>query len=349
MPELLDLTQSHQPVADLLRAELARVGALFEHQLASDVSAVDHLCQYVARYRGKMLRPTLTLLSGLAAVGGSEEVPVDQALTYDELPSLTESHRVIAAVCEMIHMATLVHDDILDEAEMRRQAPTVNHLRGNEAAVLLGDYLISNSFHLCSTLGRPEINRRIGETTNTLCAGELLQVHHRGNWSLDERTYFEIIERKTASLIGLCCELGARESGASREVVEALVGYGRAVGIAFQIQDDLLDLIGEEAVVGKTLGKDLEKGKLTLPVILFLNGADPEQREQMLSLLSSLEKSGAPDRVRELLLDSDMVPQVKEVAGRLIVEALGCLESVPASPARAFLAEMAGAVIERKV
>src|SRR4029453_8260301 len=151
MTGILNLGAAHQPIAAILSEQLEQVALIFERQLASDMSAVNNLCMHVEQYRGKMLRPTLVLLSGLAA--GAQ--PCDGS-------TLTEKHRIVASVTEMIHIATLVHDDVLDEADMRRQGATVNHLWGNEAAVILGDYLISNAFHLCSTAGDPSINLSLG-------------------------------------------------------------------------------------------------------------------------------------------------------------------------------------------
>ena len=337
MPGLIEHTEHYLPIHVFLAGELDAVNKILRRQLASDLPAVNELCRHVARYQGKMLRPTLTLLCGLAARPGEA----------DQAPVPIHSHRVLAAVSEIIHMATLVHDDVLDESQMRRNAATVNHLRGNEMAVLLGDYLISNAFHLCSTLDRPDINRRIGETTNELCSGELLQVHHRDNWSIDEATYFAIIERKTASLISLCCRLGAEEAGAKPEVAEALATYGTRMGVAFQIQDDLLDLVGEERVVGKSLGRDLEKGKLTLPMILFFAAAQPARRAEMLSALADRDNGASPARVRSLLLSSGAVSSAHEVASNLVAQARHNLSALAESPARQLLDDLACAVITR--
>ena len=207
---MLNLDAVHQPIAALLAEQLDQVTLIFERQLASDMSAVNNLCMHVENYRGKMLRPMLVLLSGLAA--GSETAEENGTAL------LTERHRIVAAVTEMIHMATLVHDDVLDEARIRRRGSTVNHLWGNETAVILGDYLISNAFHLCSTVGDPAINLALGQVTNTLCEGELVQLHHRNDYSIDEATYLEIIRRKTASLIGECCRLGAQLSDADERI-----------------------------------------------------------------------------------------------------------------------------------
>ena len=186
-----------------------------------------------------------------------------------------QAHPVLAAVVEMIHTATLVHDDILDESMVRRHAATVNAEWGNETAVLLGDYLFTHAFHLAASLDSTLACRWIGRATNRVCEGEMHQVHQRGNLDLDESSYFSIIEGKTAELTAVSCRLGAHYAGADEATTEALDRYGRNLGIAFQIADDVLDIWGEERLTGKSLGTDLEKQKLTLPVIRLLETADP--------------------------------------------------------------------------
>jgi octaprenyl-diphosphate synthase len=289
----------------------------------------------VEQYRGKMLRPTMVLLSGLAARG--------DAARADDEASLSDAHRIAAAVVEMIHMATLVHDDVLDDAQVRRRGATVNHLRGNEIAVMLGDYLISNSFHLCSTLNEPSINLALGEVTNTICEGELLQLHHRDDYSLDEATYYEIVRRKTASLIGESCRLGARLSGADHAAAESLRRFGESLGVAFQIQDDLLDLVGDEGLVGKSLGQDLNKGKLTLPLIVYLSRASQHDRGDALRLIERRDAA----RLRPLLMESGAVRSSRDAAMRLVVEAKMQLPTLPESPARDLLDHLADKVVQR--
>ena len=241
--------------AECIGSELADVERRFTDELTCDLKCVASLVKHVNRFRGKMLRPCLVLLAG-KAVG-----------------SLSDAHITLAAVVEMVHMATLVHDDVLDEAELRRKGATINHLRGNEAAVLLGDYLISHSYHLCSTLDSQFAARLIARTTNTVCEGELLQIDNRGNFDLDEETYFQIITRKTASLCATSCLLGAKYANADDYQQRQLELFGLSLGIAFQIQDDILDIVGETSTVGKTLGIDIEKGKMTLPMIHFMQHA----------------------------------------------------------------------------
>jgi octaprenyl-diphosphate synthase len=332
MPGLIEFAPVHQPLAGLLSDQLGEVTLIFERQLASDLSAVNSLCLHVEQYRGKMLRPTMLLLSGLAARGGN----ADPA-------ALTDRHRTVGAVVEMIHMATLVHDDVLDEAEVRRRGATLNSLRGNEAAVMLGDYLISNAFHLCSTIRDPSINLALGEVTNTICAGELLQLHHRDDFSIDEATYFEIIRRKTASLIGECARLGARLSGAGPEIAAALGRIGQLLGMAFQIQDDLLDLTGEPAVVGKSLGRDLAKGKLTLPVIRHLATVDPLGRGRTLRLLERRDALS----LRGCLLEGGAVESTHRTATDLVRQAQTEISRLPAGSAANALHSLAEAVITR--
>jgi len=304
---------------------LAEVGKAFERQLASDLPPVNTLCRHVERYRGKMLRPTMVFLCGQA------------------FGPVGERHVIVAATCEMIHMATLVHDDVLDEAEVRRKGHTVNHLRGNEVAVMLGDYLISNAFHLCSRAGDPALNLRLGEVTNTLCEGELVQLSHREDMSLDERTYFEIVRRKTAVLIGACCELGAQLSGAPADAVAALRRFGEGIGVAFQIQDDLLDLEGRQDVVGKSLGRDLEKGKLTLPVIIHLAQASGEVRERTIDAIRA--RDGAA--LLAELTASGSLAAARSRAVELVAAARTELRHVPAGLSRDALDAAAMAIVHR--
>jgi octaprenyl-diphosphate synthase len=332
IPRMLHLDARHQPLMLLLNDQLQQVSLIFERQLASDMSAVNNLCMHVEQYRGKMLRPTLVLASGMAAAGDAGDGA-----------SLTEKHRVVAAVVEMIHMATLVHDDVLDESQVRRRGATVNHLWGNETAVILGDYLISNSFHLCSTIGDPSINLALGAITNTLCEGELVQLHHRNDYSIDREMYMEIVGRKTASLIGECCRLGGFVSGASDEICAALTRFGTGLGVAFQIQDDLLDLVGDPALLGKPLGQDLEKGKLTLPVIDHLSRASQQERGATLNLIMS----GDAASLRVRLIESGAVTRTLDAALDLVARAKTELPSLPEGPARDLLATLADNVVTR--
>lgn len=338
----VDIPDSLAPLQEFLAGALARVEDRFDLQLRSDLPPVSKLCAHIERYRGKMLRPSLALLAGLAAHPRADDAEPAHLITDD--------HILIAAVCEMVHMATLVHDDVLDEAETRRRGRTVNRLHGNEAAVILGDYLIAAAYHLCSQLDDQSIALEIARVSMTLCAGELLQLHHRRDYSLDEPTYFEILERKTAALIAASAELGARRSGPHPDVPRRLAAYGRSLGIAFQIQDDLLDLTGEESVIGKPTGRDVQKGKLTLPLIHHLAAADPQARGRTLRLLERLDEHAEPSARAALLAalqSTGSVAHARETAERLVREAQQALGGIHDSPARRMLGLMAQAVIDR--
>lgn len=317
-------------ISDCVQPQLDAVERQFHHELHSQLACVNTLVKHVSRFRGKMLRPLLVLLSGKAC------------------GKLTDAHVTVATVVEMVHMATLVHDDVLDEAELRRKGATINHLRGNEAAVLLGDYLISHSYHLCSSLESQFVSRRIGQTTNQVCEGELLQIDNRNNWELDEETYLRIITLKTASLCAACCGLGAQLAGAGADDVQRMETYGLSLGIAFQIQDDILDVIGDPETVGKTLGIDIEKGKMTLPMIHFLRTAPAEHRALLRSLLTGHDADKA-EKVRNLVLPSKSIEHAADRARQLVDRARSVLADLPDTNARGVLDAMAEFVVARAV
>jgi len=291
-PLLLKPDETRQRLAVIyapITAELEEAERIFAAELGSRFTFVQQLVDHSADFRGKRLRPALLLLSGQAC------------------GSLVPAHPVLAAVVEMIHTATLVHDDILDEAVIRRHAATINAEWGTEAAVLLGDYLFTHAFHLAASLESTRACRWIGRATNLVCEGEMQQVHNRGNLDLDEDAYFAIIRGKTAELTAVACRLGATYAGAPEATVQALESYGRNLGVAFQIADDVLDIWGDERSMGKSLGTDLEKQKLTLPLIRLLTVAPPETADRIRALLAEarpesrralrgdLEQSGALD------------------------------------------------------
>lgn len=330
---------------------LDEVQQRFSAELLSDTECVNTLVGYAERYRGKMLRPTLVLVCTMAVQG------------RDDLGELHEPAVVTAAVCEMVHMATLVHDDVLDDAQVRRRGATINQLRGNETAVMLGDYLISHAYHLCSSLGRADISRAIASATNTVCEGELLQLSNRHNLELDERVYFEIIRRKTAALCGLCCDLPVRlqHSGAQvngdQRLADALFAYGEKLGIAFQIVDDILDLSGDEKTVGKSVARDLAKGKLTLPVIRHLQHASETERQGVAALIaqasdesiSEADAQSIAQGLAERVTESGAMDYAREWARKLVSQAVGeVVATLDPSPARDLMEAMAGAVIDRR-
>lgn len=318
-----------------LEAALTEVERRFGDELVSDLDCVNTLARHLEQYRGKMLRPTLVLLCEAAT--GQADAPSDAALT-------------LATVVEMVHMATLVHDDVLDDQELRRRGTTINTLHGNEAAVMLGDYLISHAYHLCSSLGSQEAARLVARSTNTVCEGELLQLAHRNRFDITEPIYFDIIHRKTAALCGVACRLGvmsAPGNGADAATADAAAAYGEALGSAFQIVDDVLDLTGDAAIVGKSLGKDLAKGKLTLPLIHRLSVADDAEREWLIPALTAATEADA-SRLGQHVAASDSLAYAQATAQRLVDDAKSRLAPWPDSDAKSLLHAMADAVIDRR-
>ncbi len=302
-----------------LSSELDSVSRLIDDQLAGDHESTDALCEQLLSYRGKMLRPSLVLLSAKAiAADGRYETPL----------------RTAAAVLEIIHLATLVHDDVLDEADLRRGDRTINYLKGNEAAVMLGDYLISKAFHLCSTLRDPDLNILLGGVTSTLCTGEILQLHHRENLNLDRATYFRIIENKTGVLISACCRVGGVIAGATESELESLGRFGSAVGIAFQIRDDLIDLTCEREGAGKSVGRDMAKGKPTLPLIDYLE-QDNDDPNAILVVTHSREA------MRTMLESAGSIQRAWSAVDDLVSSAVQEITSIPASNGVTALQEIA--------
>jgi octaprenyl-diphosphate synthase len=297
----------YAPIADDLEA----VERVFADTVASPRPALARMLGHLSHYRGKRLRPTLLLLTAHAC------------------GRVTPAHHVLGAVVEMVHTATLVHDDVLDDAGLRRHVPTVNAGWGNKAAILLGDYLFTHAFHLTSTIGDARACELIGEATNRVCEGELHQTLQRGNLELTEDEYLEIIDGKTAALTACCCRLGALYAGADNETVERLANYGRLLGLAFQVADDLLDLVGREETAGKTLGTDLEQRKLTLPLIRMLATLPEADADSLRKVLGN----GQPKRaaVTAGLARTQAVEYARERAESLAADAVAELEGLPTS------------------
>ena len=272
--------------------DLAESARIFSDELRNEHPLIREFCEHIEQFHGKQLRPALLLLCARACGESRPE------------------HRILAAVVEMVHIATLVHDDVLDDADIRRKAETVSRRWGNEQAVLLGDYLFSHAFRLCSSLDDQYASQLIGRTAVRLSSGEMLQVGHRDNYDLTEDEYFEIIAGKTASLIGTCCRLGARYAGADDLTVRRMDEFGTGLGFAFQITDDLLDLLGDEKVVGKSLGRDIDKGKLTLPLIHHLRNCDDRRRREMYALFTGrrARSQRSPDRTADPVARASSMP-----------------------------------------
>lgn len=257
-----------QAVADRLKGQISA----FERDIAI-------YAEYALTNQGKQLRPALVALSG-GATG-----------------KVNDSHVLVAVIVEMVHLATLVHDDVMDEARLRRGRPTLAANWGCEISVLLGDCLFAHALKLAASFPTTEICRAVSAATNTVCSGEILQTQCRRNFELSRAEYFKLLQMKTGELFALSCDLGAYLSGAGAVQRSALRQYGLAVGTAYQVYDDCLDLFGSEAAAGKSLGTDVAKGKLTLPLLLALERASASERASLEAIVRDWE----PRRFSSLL------------------------------------------------
>jgi octaprenyl-diphosphate synthase len=337
-----DLQQALAALYQSVGSELRRVDARLADELRSDHAQANEVIRHGIRLSGKRLRPALLLLAG-QAVG-----------------PLRDEHITLAAVVEMIHTATLVHDDVLDEAAIRRHEDTVNARWNNETSVLLGDFLFTHAFYLASTLESTYACRTIGRATNIVCDGELRQTISSGDVNLSEDDYLTIVEAKTAELCACCCELGAYYAGGDEEMVARLAAFGRNLGIAFQIADDLLDLEGNELATGKSLGTDLAKRKMTLPLIHARESLEPSERKKFLTALASLPLSSGEGRgegglnngTREILLNyiarHDSFNYAREQAQLYADRAQQQLSLLADSPAKDALAALTDFAIARR-
>jgi octaprenyl-diphosphate synthase len=320
------LKSLYEPIAK----ELADVEALLRAELRSDYPFVDELVRYGCLLGGKRLRPALLLLTAKAVGSG-----------------VRQQHITLAAVVEMIHTATLVHDDVLDDADMRRHLATVNARWDNESSVLLGDFLFTHAFYLASTLDSVIGCRLIGRATNIVCEGELRQKGSRGNFDLSEAEYLEIVEAKTAELTAVSCRLGALFGGANEAVVEQMDGFGRDLGIAFQIADDLLDVLGDEKTTGKSLGTDLAKQKATLPVIRALETASETDRQAILDIVGGDNRR--PALLAPILDRYGAIEYTRKRAAGFAHRARRRLEELVPTAAREVLAAMSEFVVSRSM
>lgn len=280
------------------------------HEQSNAVDAgIEHYFEYAVGGSGKRLRPALALLSG----GATGRVVSD--------------HVDLAVIVELIHIASLVHDDIMDGADRRRDRPTLNAKWGNSLTVLVGDVMFAHALRLSTKFSNSEICRRIADAAADVCTGEILQTQRRFDLNLPLSEYYRMVQMKTASLFSVSCELGAYISGASPSVISALKNYGTKIGIAYQVLDDCVDLVGDEEMIGKTLGTDLACGKFTLPVLLLLQNSTPKERDELQGML--LAEGGIPPAMLlDLVTSKGALPAAVQAARVLVNEADAELEKV---------------------
>ncbi|MGV3774727.1 MAG: polyprenyl synthetase family protein [Verrucomicrobiales bacterium] len=295
-------TLSWKEIVEPIRPFLEKVSLGLTEQVEAFDPEITGYAQYALTNQGKQIRPALVALSG-AAVG-----------------QVNEGLLKVAIIIEMVHLATLVHDDIMDEAEVRRCRPTMAANWGQEISVLVGDCLFAHALMLAASFPTPEVCRAVATATNQVCSGEIIQTHQRRKFNLSREEYFRALAMKTGELFALSCEMGGALTGATPVMRKALRDYGLALGTAYQIYDDCLDLFGSEAIVGKSLGTDLASGKLTLPMLIVLEKGSDSEKELVQNLLGNWEEKYFP-QIIELLAKHDALNLTREVIFQFINQA----------------------------
>ena len=323
-PAVADFSTAQSLVAD----DMTRVNALIRARLASDVVLVNQIAEHIVGGGGKRLRPMLVLLAA-------------QAANYSGA-----DHVLLAAVIEFIHTATLLHDDVVDESDLRRGRKTANALWGNAASVLVGDFLYSRAFQMMVEADDMRVMRLLADTTNRIAEGEVLQLLNIHNPDVDEAAYLRVIERKTAVLFAAATRLGGLLGRVSAAQETALADYGMNLGYAFQIADDVLDYVADSGTLGKNIGDDLAEGKATLPLIYAIERAAPAQAA---SLRRAIETGGLDslDRIVAAIRDSGALERARAKAQAYADAAKAALSTLPHCAAREALGVLADYALRR--
>lgn len=321
----MDFTAIQTLIADDLKA----VNALIQARLRSDVVLINQLATYIINSGGKRLRPMLVLLAGRA--NGFQP----------------HAHAQMAAVVEFIHTATLLHDDVVDASNLRRGQETANSIWGNEASVLVGDFLYSRAFELMVELDEMQVMAIMAKATSEIAAGEVMQLMNCHDPDVSEELYFEIIYRKTGILFEAGCRLGALLAGGDQESQDAMAAYGRHLGTAFQLIDDVLDYTGDSDEIGKNIGDDLAEGKPTLPLIETMRSGTAAQRQ----LIREVIEQGGLDRIAEVhaaVENAGAITYTRRLAQAEADRAIDCLRCLPDSAHKAALQALAVFSVERQ-
>lgn len=317
-------------ITRLVEDELEIFNDYFKKSMKSKVGIVDLVTKYILRQKGKKIRPILVLLSSKLAGGINER-----------------SFRG-ATLVELLHTATLVHDDVVDNAEQRRGFKSINAVFKNKVAVLMGDYLLARGLLLAVDGNDFDFLRVVTGTVKRMSEGELLQINKTRKLDNDEETYFKIISDKTASLISTCCEVGARAATDDENKITAMREYGENLGIAFQIRDDILDYVGSSKIFGKPLGGDIKEKKLTLPLIHALKNSSDGEARKILSAIKSGGKKLNIDHVVEFAKAHNGISYAENVSNEFARKAIDNLSIFEDSDTKAGLESLVRFVVERK-
>ena len=318
-------------IFNLVREEMSLVEREFERQAASNIQVINYLGDYLRASGGKRVRPAMLILSA-HSVGGD---------------GAAENAIRLATVMEMLHTATLVHDDIIDNADLRRSRASVNAKFGNQAAVLMGDWLYMSAFETSLRERSLEILDILTRLTRKMTEGELIQLTMIGNAAITRDEYFDILRRKTAYLFSACCEIGAILGGASHEQQSALRDYGMNLGIAFQLADDVLDFTSDDQVLGKAAGADLLEGKITLPLILLQESVMEVREELERVMYDGVYDDASRSSISAKLRESGTLDEIRGIALSFADAARKNLEILPETEYRLALDEIPNFVIDR--
>ncbi|MDI6829243.1 MAG: polyprenyl synthetase family protein [Armatimonadota bacterium] len=312
--------------------DLQKVEKRLADKLISSVETAYAASNHILRAGGKRIRPALVLLSARAC---ADKPPSDRLVD-------------VAASAELVHMATLLHDDVIDGAESRRGRTTANSLWGNQASVLTGDYMLSKAFSLLTQSASPKILRAVAEAAVRMCEGEIRQIELQKHLVPSIDSYLAMIQDKTAAFMSMCCRIGALCVSAPSKAEAALAAYGKNLGLAFQITDDLLDLVGNPKLTGKPIGGDIREGKATLPIILVLLKASQADRTSICRIIASDSVSVEDiEFVRRVAESTGVLEEARSIAGKFVADAIENLGKLPDSPASISLKELAEYVLSR--
>ena len=307
---------------------MAAINRALADNLQSHVPLIAEVGRHILLSGGKRIRPLLFLLSArLCGCRG---------------PELAD----YSTIFEYLHAATLLHDDVVDAAAVRRGRTTANTIWGNQAVILVGDFLLSKALSLAVTTNHLKVLKVLAHTTTFMAEGEVLQLLHTGNLKITEAEYFEVVHRKTAVLMAAACRVGAILGDSPPEMEEALAQYGLNLGITFQVVDDILDYTGDATEMGKPIGHDLQEGRITLPLIHALAQADPHDRELLLDLAGNLEADKGPE-LRRLLEKYGSLDYARSLAREYTLKAEANLEPFPAAPEKAYFLAFTDELLDR--
>lgn len=316
-------------ISQIINDELEQFNSQFKKSIWSDTKIVNFIIRYLLKQKGKKIRPLLVILSSKICGDVSDR-------TYRG-----------ATLVELLHTATLVHDDVVDEAETRRGFPSINAVWKNKAAVLIGDYLLAKGLMTAVDGNDFDFLRVITNTVKRMSEGELLQSSKTRKLNNDEETYYKIISDKTASLLSTCCEVGARAVTDDDIKITAMRNFGENLGIAFQIRDDILDYIGKKSILGKPLGGDIREKKLTLPLIYALKNSSKEKSNEVMKILKMKERKMDVDKVIDFVIQNGGIEYSENAAKEYGEKAKKELSIFPDSEIKSSLLELVDFIIER--